>query len=451
MNKIVNIKIEHIHPHPENPRKELGDLSEIAESIKKNGIMQNLTVIPIEGELGEYRTIIGHRRHAAAKLAGLMEVPCRVIEGMSEKEQLSTMLEENMQRSDLTIYEQAQGFQMMLNLGETEETIAEKTGFSKTTIRHRLNIARLDQKVLKNKEKDASFQLTLKDLCELEKVEDIKIRNKILKEAKNSREIIWKAQNAANEAKRKKKEKQIIDILSKLGLKRAPKEAEREQYTGKWETVKEFDLEKDIPKQIKLKGTETLCYLSWYRKVLVIKNAKKEKKILTPEEVERKQRDKNKKIIRAELKALDATRKEFIQNIISGKINAVKNESEIKEKIWKVLIEGNFYLSQTGMRTFFTGKSDCECTPEEIAEAKQRINNLSFIHSMLVTMHIVIENIGDSFDWNGYYDSGIGRRMMNAYEVLRQYGWTFEDDNNVKLLNGTHELYVKRKDEKKTP
>ena len=54
-----------------------------------------------------------------------------------------------MQRSDLTIYEQAQGFQLMLDLGDTEEQIAEKTGFSKTTIRRRLNIAKLNQDELK--------------------------------------------------------------------------------------------------------------------------------------------------------------------------------------------------------------------------------------------------------------------------------------------------------------
>ena len=69
--------------------------------------MQNLTVIPKEGEPGEYITIIGHRRSAAAKLAGVTEAPCRVVEGMTDKEQMSTMLEENMQRNDLTIWEQA--------------------------------------------------------------------------------------------------------------------------------------------------------------------------------------------------------------------------------------------------------------------------------------------------------------------------------------------------------
>ena len=67
---IVTIGLEHIHPHPDNPRKDLGDLTELAESIKKNGIMQNLTVIPKEGEPGEYITIIGHRRSAAALSTG---------------------------------------------------------------------------------------------------------------------------------------------------------------------------------------------------------------------------------------------------------------------------------------------------------------------------------------------------------------------------------------------
>lgn len=98
---------------------------------EKQGCLQNLTVVPVEEQPGEYYALIGNRRHGASKLAGLEELPCRIAEGLSRKEQLSIMLEENMQRSDLTIYEQAQGFQLMLDLGDTEEQIAEKTGFSK--------------------------------------------------------------------------------------------------------------------------------------------------------------------------------------------------------------------------------------------------------------------------------------------------------------------------------
>lgn len=46
MNQLVNIEISKLYPHPENPRKDVGDVSELAESIKKKGVMQNLTIIP---------------------------------------------------------------------------------------------------------------------------------------------------------------------------------------------------------------------------------------------------------------------------------------------------------------------------------------------------------------------------------------------------------------------
>lgn len=86
-----------------------------------------MTVIPGHWTDNDYTLIIGHRRCAAAKEAGVKEVPCRVVEGFGRKEQISIMLEENMQRSDLTAVEQAEDFQMMLDLGETAESIAEKT------------------------------------------------------------------------------------------------------------------------------------------------------------------------------------------------------------------------------------------------------------------------------------------------------------------------------------
>ena len=136
----IMIKVSNLYPHPDNPRKDLGDLTELVESIKKNGIMQNLTVIPIGNErdpeeqadagnialYSDFRVLIGHRRLAAAKKAGLESVPCRIVSNISRSDQIGIMLEENMQRNDLSIYEQAQSFQMMLDLGETEETISQK-------------------------------------------------------------------------------------------------------------------------------------------------------------------------------------------------------------------------------------------------------------------------------------------------------------------------------------
>lgn len=180
----VMLPVNELYPHPDNPRKDVGDVAELVESIKANGILQNLTVVPnmvtseITGGSWQrgYKVIIGHRRLEAAKKAGLKELPCVVVE-MSEKEQLSTMLTENMQRVDLTVYEQANGFQMMFDLGDSVEQIADKSGFSKTTVRKRLEIAKLDQKTLK---KVSGRQLSVGDFDELAKIDDIGVRNEVL-------------------------------------------------------------------------------------------------------------------------------------------------------------------------------------------------------------------------------------------------------------------------------
>lgn len=171
---LVYIPTHLIEPHPDNPRKNLGDLTELADSIRQNGILQNLTVVPQED--GRYRALIGHRRLAAAKLAGLTEVPCVIVE-MSYRDQLQTMLQENMQRSDLTVYEQAQGFQMMLDLGETVESLAEKSGFSQSTIRRRVKLLELDEGAFKESVERGA---TLADYAELDKIESAERKNKVL-------------------------------------------------------------------------------------------------------------------------------------------------------------------------------------------------------------------------------------------------------------------------------
>lgn len=183
----TELPVNMIYPHPNNPRRDVGDVTELAESIKANGIFQNLTVVwggkgvevahPDEDDPDGYTVIIGHRRLAAAKAAGLETVPCMVVE-MDEREQAATMLLENMQRADLTVYEQAQGFQMMLDLGETQDGIAEKTGFSKTTIRHRLKLLELDpEEFAKAQERQATFS----DYIELEKLKTPESKTEALK------------------------------------------------------------------------------------------------------------------------------------------------------------------------------------------------------------------------------------------------------------------------------
>ena len=174
---LTTIAIEKLHPHPDNPRKVLGDIDELADSIKANGILQNLTVVPMNDDWTEFTVIIGHRRLAAAKQAGLTELPCAVVE-MTEKEQLSTMLTENMQRSDLTVYEEAKGCQLLLDLGDTVAEVAEKTGFSESKIRRRVKLCELDEEAFKESQ---IRQPTLADYDRLNQIKDIDVRNKLLK------------------------------------------------------------------------------------------------------------------------------------------------------------------------------------------------------------------------------------------------------------------------------
>ena len=174
MQKIVYIGVDQLHPHPDNPRKNLGDLTELSESIKAKGVLQNLTVVPAED--GGYRIIIGHRRHAAAVQAGLTKLPC-VVATMTPQEQFETMMVENVQRSDLTVYEQAEGFQMMLDMGGSVEQVAQKTGFSETTVRSRIKLLGLDKKKFQKAEQRGA---TMTDYLKLNEIKDPDRRNKVL-------------------------------------------------------------------------------------------------------------------------------------------------------------------------------------------------------------------------------------------------------------------------------
>lgn len=453
MKGIVNINVEQIYMHPENPRKNIGDVTELAESIKKNGVMQNLTVIPghwTNGVVSEdgwseegYTLIIGHRRCAGAKLAGMREVPCMVREGMPLKEQISTMLEENMQRNDLTIFEQAQGFQMMLDLGETEDTIAEKTGFSKATIRHRINIAKLDQSELQSKEQDGSFQLSLTDLYELEKIKDVETRNKILKEAKNSRDISWKVESTLSSLKRNETAEKLIQMMEDMGIKKAPESATQGIYTSAWEMLKSYNLDAKIPDSIsvKAKKTDVLYYLKYAYEIRIIRKAPK--KPQTEADKARKEMDRKKKEMKAMLEEMNARKREFILAILEGKIDALpkKEVPAVQEELWNALLSMGTYLSISSMYNVYTGKAEYSCTQEEKEAAQKKVAEFSSLHQMLALLNKAMEGVSELYNYYGCYDAEKAAKLMKGYKILDKYGWSFEEDE-AKLLDGTHELYV---------
>lgn len=175
MAQIVMINRENLYHHPDNPRKNIGDVSELAASIKEKGILQNLTVVPIPDEKGNYYIVIGNRRYEAGKAAGIHDYPC-VIADMDYATQLETMLIENMQRSDLTVLEEAQGFQQLMFEGYSVEQISKKTGFSQSTVRRRTQLADYNEDVVQQ-----AFDRggTLEDFAKLNQIDDESVRNEL--------------------------------------------------------------------------------------------------------------------------------------------------------------------------------------------------------------------------------------------------------------------------------
>lgn len=353
------------------------------------------------------------------------------------------MLEENMRRSDLTIYEQAQGFQMMLDLGETEESIAEKTGFSRSTVRHRLNIAKLDQNELQKKEQSDSFQLTLTDLYELEKVADVNERNKILKKATDSRNLKWMAQNKVREEKEDKNAAGIIAMLKEMGIKKGPKDFNR--WDGKHETVKEIDLDKEPPKKINVKDKEKVIYVRIGGWIYLVK-LKTANKTLTKEDEAEKDWKQRKKQIQEKMKQLASSAKDFVNAIISGEIAPLKDDAAIREKIWWLMLESGTGVYESDFKRFFTGKDSWTLSEEEREATGKRIEALNVTEAMLIVLleQIIKSNAKEITDYYGGINKERAGHARKALEILKPYGWSLPDEEYEKLLDGTHELYTKK-------
>ena len=269
MDKIELVPVEWLAHHPDNPRKDLGDLTELAESIRANGILQNLTIVASEDENegdGKYKrfwVVIGNRRFEAAQMAGLTEVPC-VISEMDRKTQVATMLQENMQRQDLTVYEQAEGFQMMMDLGFSQKEVSEKTGFSEKTVKERLKLTKLNKK---NFSAAVNRGATLLDLIEVTKLESKADQNKVLEYAgtDNFRKEMLDALQEQEFQKNKKR----LEPICKEFMEELPSD---ERYSSKWDrawsndfkmTGTEDDLRKHIGKVMKQHEDVPWRYCIW--------------------------------------------------------------------------------------------------------------------------------------------------------------------------------------------
>ena len=432
---IVYLKLNDIVPHPQNPRKELGDLTELADSIREVGIMQNLTVVPTDEEWDSFRIIIGHRRAAAAKLAGLTEVPCVVVENMSEQEQVATMLLENMQRSDLTTLEQAEGFQLMLDMGDSVAQISRKTGFGETTIRHRVKLLELDRKVLENKQS----QMSMTDLILLEKIKDPERKDKVLKTYGGDRNFSLRVEEEVKAEKLAETKAKAIELLEAAGLS-SNTETWSMDCTGKI-SLEAFDGEIEIPEGTTYYNPNVTSYspaIGLYKE---------------REQVYQQESDEKKKKVEKARERLNQLRASFndMNSMVTKYLGEVAqkgfsdNEKALIQKTaQKAVLSGGYYgkediyevLRELGIAETGPAEMDENDITEALEKTDTDIVWLAFCVKLLR-----VTCISDR-TWAGrveYYENPYSKAFANLAQRL---GYTYSDEEKS-ILNGTHKLYDK--------
>jgi ParB family chromosome partitioning protein len=140
------VAIEQLDPNPEQPRVEIGDLTELTTSVKEKGVLEPLLVKPSPLK-GRWMIIAGERRWRAARAAGLREVPCIEMD-VDEAAVAEIALIENMQRKDLTPWEEADGLAALCQrYGYTHEDVSRKVGKSRSTVTEAITLAAIPEEI----------------------------------------------------------------------------------------------------------------------------------------------------------------------------------------------------------------------------------------------------------------------------------------------------------------
>ena len=133
------LPVEKVRPNPDQPRKALGDLRDLTESIREKGVLEPLLVRYLPRE-DTYYIISGERRYHAARAAGLVEVPC-IEKTADDAETLELALIENLQRKDLSPFEEADGLNRLAEQFDyTHEDIARKIGKARSSVTETLSL-----------------------------------------------------------------------------------------------------------------------------------------------------------------------------------------------------------------------------------------------------------------------------------------------------------------------
>ena len=437
---ITYIPRSKLEPHPDNPRKDLGDLTELAASIKKQGLLQNLTVVPSPDTPDKYRIVIGHRRFNASAVAGLTELPCIIDEKMTYPEQIAVMMSENIQRNDLTITEKAGGVQMMMDLGMNVGEIAGNTGISDTTIRRYAKISKLSKSDMRKAEQRGA---TLMQFAEISEIEDEDLRQEALATAGTSgyNSVMFKVRLARD---RKIRMPLVVQKLSDFAV-----EIPKEDY-ARYTTVETFAFyESDVLDKIerlKIKQGVSYAYLIKENSVTLYEEHPKYDDAKAKREQENRERMRaranHEKEISAEFRQL---RDNFMECLsLKGK------EAEAQSFVLWVLSRSE-YLSQAMVNGLFdrTYLAKRENKPESYTgsikvtndELYELVPDKKLLHAMVLVAYDRITYDGMSMmdRYSGEFKKN--QTLKGLYWHLTELGYDMSKDEEA-WLDGTHECFT---------
>lgn len=456
------ISIHQIKNHPDNIRKAYDDedIGNLADSIRSIGLLQPLTLVPAPGheeDLDSFYVVAGNRRLLAARRAHLSEVRCTIILGMSKLEQVEMMLAENMQRKDLTPFEEGEAFQMLLDLGQSEDDIAGRTGLSKTTIRHRVEIAKLDREAAMKRlsgDNGEFFQLTIGDLQKLEQIGDTETRNRILREAKSSERLAYLV---AEEKRRVSRDRSLLEAQGTIkDVKKASAEllnsgrlkvTARIPYGGK-------SFAKELERAIGEASREgNVRYRETYDGITVFAETRREQPVKKEREetaAERLRREEAKKSgdLTSQIRDMVAHMRAMVLDVVFGRLAQSRLPAEAEamrllEGCFKIGIREGTLLSYRSALAFLKGVSMGGKTASARDDEMEDVKALPPCKQALLCVGYLIDDAeagGGLYGYGRKYERFRMRPLTDLVSLLSPYGCSLTDEEML-LAWGRSELY----------
>jgi len=350
---------------------------------------------------------------------------------------------ENMQRSDLTPYEQAQGIQLMLNLGDTVIDISKKTGFSETTVRRRVKLLELDAEKFKAAEERGA---TLSDYAELDKINDLELKNSVLDKI-GTKNFKWELERAVDKEKEEQEKMKLLEILNSFATQVEDKEHYNARYISPY-SYADFEVPENANEveyfySIQDGGTGPI-YL------LTEKNQDDDAINKANKAHEERQ---------ARIKALEVAhqrayklRMEFAKEIKGNP----KGSDIIERTAAHCLTSDHMGISESTFSDYFGVKPKFRPTYETPKEGDKRLTfpetkekmfkgyaDKSTSEHLFVSVYLNMEVLPTNSmftDWQGRHKGN--ESLDRLYEFLCKLGYEMSDEEAA-LQDGTHELYLK--------